>query len=113
MLIAWQVQDLQALIEFLTKCQAFKTTWQVHPTHSANRLVAPFKDGVIVQNVASEWLVKMGKVGFIEFIFIMVCCYDLWYSLFYNLLYCLGCLSFFVMIYVIVFYKVLLPCLWY
>ena len=54
---------LNALVEFLTKSQAFKTTWQIHPTQSANRLVAPFKDGVVVQNVASEWLGKMGKVG--------------------------------------------------
>ena len=53
---------LNALVEFLTKSQAFKTTWQIHPTQSANRLVAPFKDGVVVQNVASEWLWKMGKV---------------------------------------------------
>ena len=54
---------LNALVEFLTKSQAFKTTWQIHPTQSANRLVAPFEDGVVVQNGASEWLGKMGKVG--------------------------------------------------
>ena len=26
--------------------------------------------------------------------FVLVCCYDLWYRLFYGLLYCLGCFGF-------------------
>ena len=43
--------------------------------------------------------------------FVLVCCYGFWYSLFYNLLYCLGCLSFLscfvVLIYIVVFYKVM------
>ncbi len=36
--------------------------------------------------------------------FVLVCCYGFWYSLFYNLLYCLGCLSFFVLLFVVRFY---------
>ena len=56
-------------------------------------------------------------VGCFDFV-IVVMIYGIEYRLFYNLLYCLCCfvfslLLFVVMIYVIVFYKVLIPCLWY